>query len=521
MIGGKMAAESRAGAGERAGFWVLLATILASSMAFIDGSALNVALPAIQADLGASGADLLWVVNAYALILAALILVGGALGDRYGRRQIFMLGIGLFALASLACGLAPGVGFLIGARAVQGAGGALMVPGSLSLISATFAGEARGRAIGTWSSFSTITTILGPGLGGVLAGAGLWRAVFFINLPLAAVALWALRRVPESRDEEAPRRLDLPGAALATAGLAGLTYGLVEVPGRGWGDPLVAGALAVGVVGLALFLVVEARSPNAMMPLRLFRSRVFSATNLLTLLLYAALYGMLFFLPLNMIQAQGYSEALAGLASLPMALILAVLSRWAGAWSDRVGPRLPLTIGPALAGAGFLALGLPGLTAGPGAYWWTFFPGLCLLGLGMAITVAPLTAAVMGAVGPTHAGVASGVNNAVSRAAGVLAVAVMGAVALATFAGFLDARAAEAGLDPGARAALAAAAPQLGAARPPEGLSAEQREAAGLAIRLAFVEMFRLLGLIASGLAWVSALTAFLMLRPGASTQPS
>lgn len=509
-----MATESRALVEGRGSFLVLLATILASSMAFIDGSALTVALPALQADLGASGSDLLWVVNAYALILAALILVGGALGDRYGRRRVFGIGIGLFALASLACGLAPTVEFLIAARALQGVGGALMVPGSLSLISASFAGEARGRAIGTWSSFSTITTILGPGLGGVLAGAGLWRAVFFINLPLAAIALWALRGVPESRDTEVPPHLDWPGAALATLGLAGLTYGLTEAPGRGWTEPMVVATLVAGVAALAGFIVVEARSPDAMMPLHLFRSRVFSATNLLTLFLYAALSGMLFFLPLNLIQVQGYNEATAGLASLPMVLLLATLSRWAGGLSDRLGPRLPLTVGPALAGVGFLTLGLVGLTSGPAAYWWTFFPGLCLLGLGMAITVAPLTSAVMGAVEASHAGVASGVNNAVSRAAGVLAIAMMGALALVTFAANLDALAAERGLDAATRASLAAAAPQLGAAEPPDGLSAEQRRAAEDAVQLAFVEMFRLLGLIAAGLAWVSALVAFLMLRP-------
>jgi EmrB/QacA subfamily drug resistance transporter len=504
---------------KRTAFFVLLATILASSMAFIDGSALNVALPAIQDELGASGADLLWVVNAYALVLAALILVGGALGDRYGRRRIFGIGIGLFALASLACGLAPSVGLLIAARAGQGVGGAMMIPGSLSLISSSFSGEARGRAIGTWSSFSTITTILGPGLGGLLAGAGLWRGVFFINLPLAAIALWALREVPESRDAEAPRRLDLPGAALATLSLAGLTYGLVEVPISGWGNPTVVAALAVGTAALGAFLVVQARSPNAMMPLRLFRSRAFSAANLLTLFLYAALYGMLFFLPLNLIQVQGYDEAAAGLASLPMAVLIALLSRWAGGLADQLGPRLPLTLGPALAGCGFFTLGQVGLTAGPATYWWTFFPGLCLLGLGMAITVAPLTATVMGAVEPARAGVASGVNNAVSRAAGVLAVAAMGAVALAAFAGNLDTLAAEGGLDAETRAHLAMAAPELGAARPPAGLSAEEAAVTTNIIREAFTMTFRLLGLIAAGLAWLSALLAYAMLgsqRPAA-----
>lgn len=505
---------------DRTGFWVLFASILASSMAFIDGSALSVALPALQADLQASGADLLWVVNAYALVLAALLLVGGALGDRYGRKRVFMSGIILFALASLACGLAPTAGVLIGARAVQGVGGALMVPGSLTLITAFFDDSTRGRAIGTWSSFSTITTILGPGLGGVLAGAGLWRMVFFINLPLAALALWVLARsVPESRDAEAPRHLDMAGAILATLGLAGLTYGLIEAPGRGWGDATVLISLVVGVVALALFVVVEARSPDAMMPLRLFRSRVFSATNLLTLFLYAALAGLLFFLPLNLIQVQGYPEAAAGLASLPMVLCLALLSRWAGGLTDRFGPRLPLTVGPALAGVGFLVLGLVGLTPGPQSYWWTFFPGLCLLGLGMAITVVPLTTAVMGAVESSHAGVASGVNNAVSRAAGVLAIATMGALALAVFAGNLDDAAVRLDLDAASRAALVAQAPQLGAAQPPPGLGAEPAAAVGNAIRQAFADTFRVLGFVAAALAWTSALVAGLLLGPKPARQ--
>lgn len=499
---------------ERTGFWVLFSTILASSMAFIDGSALNVALPALQADLGASGADLLWIVNGYALVLAALILVGGALGDHYGRKRVFMIGIAIFAAASLACGLAPNPATLIVARIVQGIGGALMVPGSLTLITTFFAAGERGQAIGTWSSFSTITTILGPALGGVLAGMGLWRMVFFINLPLAALALWALARyVPESRDEGAPRGLDLAGAALATLGLAGLTFGLIEAPGRGWADPAVWLSLVVGLVALALFVVVEARSPHPMLPLSLFRSRVFSATNLLTLFLYGALYGMLFFLPLNLIQVQGYPEAAAGLASLPVALCLALLSRWAGGLGDRFGPRLPLTIGPALAGAGFLALGLVGLTAGPASYWWSFFPGLCLLGLGMAITVAPLTTAVMGSVETSYAGVASGVNNAVSRAAGVLTVAIFGALALALFAANLGAAADGLGLDSAARAALLAEAPKLGGASPPPGLPADLGAATVEAIRQAFADTFRLLGILSAALAWVSALVAAVLLR--------
>lgn len=496
------------------GAWVLFATILASSMAFIDSSALGVALPALQTDLNASGSDLLWIVNSYALVLAALILVGGALGDRLGRKRVFGIGIVIFAAASLLCGLAPNAGLLIAARALQGVGGALMVPGSLALISANFADAERGKAIGTWSALSTITTILGPGLGGVLAGAGLWRGVFFINLPLAAIALMALTRVPESRDEHATAPLDYPGALLATLGLAGLTYGLIEAPGRGWGDLLVVASLLVGVAALVGFVVVEARSTHPMMPLSLFRSRVFSGANLLTLFLYAALSGMLFFLPLNLVQVQGYPESLAGLASLPMALLLALLSRRTGALADRFGPRLPLTIGPAIAGAGFAAFAYPGLTGGPADYWTSFFPGLLLLGVGMAITVAPLTTAVMGAVDQEHAGVASGINNAVARAAGVLAVAVMGVLALLLFAGALDRQTAAAGLPEPTRAALAAEADKLAGAMPPEDLAPAETTLAQRAVGLAFVDTFRILAWVGAGLAWLSAALAFVTLAP-------
>src|SRR6266540_499832 len=303
-----------------AGGWVLIATILASSMAFIDGSALNVALPALQADLHATGAQLLWIVNAYLLMLAALILVGGSLGDRLGRKKVFMAGIGLFMLASLACGLAPTVELLIGARVIQGIGGALMIPGSLAIIGASFGAEQRGRAIGTWSAATTLVTIAGPVLGGFLAGAGLWRGVFLINLPLGIAALLVLYfKVSESRDETVDRAIDYLGAILVALGLAGLTYGFISAPTRGFDDIQSAGALVVGVGALAAFVVVESRTPHPMLPLRLFRSRTFSGTNLLTLFLYGALSVGIFFLSLNLVQVQGYSQSLAGLAFTPFA----------------------------------------------------------------------------------------------------------------------------------------------------------------------------------------------------------
>jgi EmrB/QacA subfamily drug resistance transporter len=494
--------------------WVLFASILASSMAFIDGSALNVALPSLQADLQASGAQLLWIVNAYLLMLAALILVGGSLGDKLGRKQIFMIGIGLFLLASLACGLAPTVAILIGARVVQGIGGALMIPGSLAIISASFGHDRRGRAIGTWSAATTLVTIAGPLLGGFLADAGLWRGIFLINIPLGVAALLVLFfKVPESRDEEAVAGIDYFGAALASLGLAGLTYGFISAPQLGFGDPLVAGALLGGMIALVVFVIVEARSNHPMMPLQLFRSRTFSGANMLTLFLYGGLSVGMFFLSLNLVQAQNYSQLLAGLAFTPFAVLISVLSRLTGGLADRYGPRLPLIAGPGLAGLGFLLFSFVGLTAGPSSYWTTFFPGILIFGIGMAVTVAPLTTAVMGALPSHYAGTASGINNAVSRTAGVLAIAIVGALALFMFANALDGRTAALGLPASIRAALQADSARLGAARVPEGVTPAQSDAIRLAIRLAFVDAYRVVMLICAGLAWLGAAMAALLVR--------
>jgi EmrB/QacA subfamily drug resistance transporter len=500
--------ETRAPASS-VGRWVLFATVLASSMAFIDGTALNVALPALQKDLQATGVDLLWIINAYALPLASGILVGGSLGDHYGRKRIYMLGISLFAGASLVCGLAPNIGLLIAARAVQGVGGALMVPGSLALICASFDEERRSRAIGLWSTFTALTTTLGPVLGGFLAGRGLWRGIFFINLPLALLALGALvLRVPESRDDSLTDRLDLAGASLATLGLAGLTYGFIEAPGRGWTDPAILVGLLGGLAALAAFVVVERRLREPMVSFRLFRSRTFTAANLLTLFLYGALSVALFMMPLNLIQVQGYAASLAGFALLPFAIVLILLSRWAGGLVDRYGPRLPLTVGPFLVGVGFIAIGLPGLTGGAGDYWHTFLPGYLLLGVGMGITVAPLTTAVMGSVSSNHAGIASGINNAVSRSAGVLAVAVIGAVALVIFSRALGNHTAALPLSQSARAALQVEAAKLGAAAAPAGLGNDLAIQVQTAIRLAFVDMFRVVMFSCAALAWLSGLLA-------------
>ena len=503
------------------GAWVLGATILGSSMAFIDGTAVNVALPALQRDLGATVGDVQWVVEGYALLLASLILVGGALGDRYGRRAMFSAGVALFALASAACGLAPGIGWLIAARVVQGASAALLVPGSLAILSASFPPESRGRAIGTWSAFTGITAAAGPLVGGWLVDHGSWRWVFFLNLPLA-VAVLALSawRVPESRDPEAASRLDWAGAALATLGLAGVTYGLIELPEKGAVGATAQVALGAGAAVLAAFVAVEARTREPMMPLGLFRARTFAGANLLTLCLYGALGGALFFLPFDLIQVQGYSAAAAGAALLPFVGLMFLLSRWAGGLVDRYGPRLPLVVGPAVAAAGLALFALPGADA---TYWLSFFPAVTVLGLGMAVSVAPLTATVMGAVETRHSGLASGINNAVARAASLLAVAAFGLVVLGAFQRGLERRlTAMDTLSPADRAAISAQSLKLAALVLPPDLAPPARALVQRAVRDSFVDGFRLVMLIGAGLALLAAGAAALLIdgRAGARGAP-
>jgi len=497
---------------------VLITTILASSMVFIDSSAVNVALPTIQRELGASAAQAQWVVESYALFLAALLLVGGVLGDRFGRKRIFILGTVLFASTSVWCGLSPNIEMLIAARAAQGMAAALLTPASLAIISAAFRdGTERGRAIGTWSGFTAITAAFGPVLGGWLVENASWRWVFFINLPLAVVVVAvALRGVPESRDEGAGR-LDIIGAVFATIGLGALVFGLIEGPARGWGNPVVLASLLIGVAGLVAFIAAETRVPSPMMPLALFRSPTFGGANLLTFLLYGAFGGALFWLPFNLIQVQGYTATEAGAALLPAILIIFALSRQTGALIGRYGARLPLTIGPLIVTLAFLLFAIPGTE---GSYWTTFFPAAVVLGIGMAITVPPLTTAVMSEAPQQQAGTASGINNAVARTAGLIAIAVFGVIVTAVFNRELTSRLdAMPTLAPATRQAVDAQRLDLAAAHPPEGTAPDTAAAIDEAIDASFVAGFRVAMVIGAAMALLGAAAAW-QLVAGKAAKP-
>jgi EmrB/QacA subfamily drug resistance transporter len=473
-------------------------------MSFIDGSAVNVALPVIQRDLHATAQDGQWVVESYAVFLSALMLIGGSLGDLFGRKRVFGTGIAIFAAASLCCALATNVATLLVGRSVQGIGAALATPGSLALISSAFRGEARGKAIGTWSGFSAMTSALGPVLGGLLVQYGSWRAVFLINVPLAlAVIAILVLRVDESHDEAAARTVDFAGAALATAGLGALVYGLIGLQGDPHGAPALV-ACALGFVALAAFVLAESREKHPMMRLDVFRSRRFTVANLYTFLLYAALGGSLYFVPFDLIDVQGYPPSLAGAAMLPFVAILVVFSRFSGGLVARIGARIPLTLGALFAAAGFAVYGLAGVGH---SYWVTFFPGAVLLGCGGALFVAPLTTTVMDSVGTAHAGIASGINNAVSRIAGLIAVAVLGIVLAAVF----DARLRGELACPPASASFCALAvagePQLMAGSVPSGLERPaERAAIARDARDAYAAGFSMVMFVSAGVTMLAGL---------------
>lgn len=487
------------------GRWILAATILASSMAFIDGTVVNVALPALQTNFNATAADVQWVIESYALLLAALLLVGGSLGDHYGRRRVFLLGVMIFAVASALCGFAGSIAQLIAARAVQGFGAALLIPGSLAIISSFFSDQERGRAIGVWSGFSAITTGIGPVVGGWLIEHVSWRAVFFINVPIASVVVFiSLGHIGENRDKQTSR-IDWLGAILAALGLGALIFGLIESSQRGFEDPSVIIGVATGAIVLILFLLLEWRLSRPMLPLTLFRSRMFAGTNTLTFLLYAALGGTFFFLPLNLIQVQEYSPTAAGAVLLPFILIMSFLSRWSGGLVSRYGPKLPLVIGPLITALGYLLFLVPRIG---GNYWTNFFPAVAVLGVGMAITVPPLTTTVMGSLTRRRAGIASGINNAIARTSSLLAIAVFGVVMLHVFKTHLAHRLSSANIAAWVTQSVKAQSTRLAAIEIPQDADVKTQESIRNAIDESFVSGFRCLMLIATALGLASALIA-------------
>jgi EmrB/QacA subfamily drug resistance transporter len=489
--------------------WVIAAASLGSGMAFLDSTVVNVALPAVQTDLAVSARGAQWVYGAFALVLAALLLIGGSLGDRYGRRRVFVLGAAIFAAASVWCALSPGPGQLVAARAVQGAGGALLVPASLAIVGASFEGKPRVKAIGAWSALSGTAMAVGPVLGGWLVEEVSWRSAFLISPAMAVVAIpIALRHVPESRNPEA-HGLDLVGALLATTGLGGLVYGLIESSASGFGAPVVLAALIVGAIALLGFVFVERRGEDPMVPLSLFRSRDFDGANLVTLLFYMALTGSLYFLPFLMTQVHGYSAFVAGTVFLPFVAMAFLLGRLSGRICARFGTKIPLVAASLAAAVGLLLFALPGV--GHGSYWTSFFPAMVVQGFGMALVITPLTTVALGSVDGEHSGLASGVSNAVARVAGLLAVAVLGVVANGAFSANLDARLGSMDLSVTVRSELEAAKADLGAAEAPEGVDARTATRIERAVDESFVAAFRAVMLVSSGLALASALVAALL----------
>ncbi len=503
--------------GSPAGKWIMVSAILASAMAFIDGTALNVVLPALQQSLDAKGADLFWILNAYLLMLASLILIGGSLGDKLGRKNVFMIGIFIFITGSALCGLSPGVFYLIVFRIIQGIGGALMIPGSLSLISSSIDAKERGKAIGTWSAITTVVTMGGPVLGGALADAGLWRYIFFINIPIGIVALLILwRKVAESKDDSTDQTIDFPGAVSIASGLALLTFGFLRMPAVGFNSWQVYGSLALGLLLLIVFIYIEGTSKHPMMPLNLFNNKTFSGINLLTFFLYAGLGGGMLFISLNMVQVQGYSQLQSGLTFLPFTVLMISIARYAGAIADKKGPRLLLIIGPALAGAGLLMLSFIKQTTGPSDYWTSFFPGVLVFGFGMSLTVAPLTATVMGSVSDHFSGTASGINNAMTRIANVFANAIFGALAVLFFSGAMRGELKKLSLNEKDKKAVMEQSANLGNAKVPAGIDGSNKKAVEIAYHNGFISAYGNIMRICAGLGFLGALMSVVFIRNSA-----
>jgi EmrB/QacA subfamily drug resistance transporter len=479
------------------GRWIVIATVLGSSLVFIDGTIVAIALPVIQTGFHASAFDAQWVVEAYTLVLGALMLLSGALGDRYGRKLLFITGVVVFAIGSILCGLAPSMPALIAARVLQGAGGTMLAPASLALIGASFEGAARGRAIGIWSGLTAVASAIGPVAGGTIVDHLGWRWVFYVNIPLAiAIVAVSLHHLRESRDESESGPLDLLGSALITLALAGIVYAFVASGLEGWNARTV-GALAGGFVAFGAFIYAERRVTNPILPFDLFAERAFTGINIMTFLLYGALGGLFYFLPFVMIQVNGYSATFTGLSMLPFLVLIVVLSRYSGPLVYRVGRRTLLVIGPSLAALGFAAFVLL-----PDLHYWTgVLPSIVLIGAGMGFTVAPLVATLIDSVPERHVGLASGINNAVSRVAGLLAIAVLGAVLAATFTPRLAARIDAAQMSSQQRSDIAAQSSAMAGARLHDPKETQ-------VMRAAYVDGFRVVAMVCALLAAASALTA-------------
>jgi EmrB/QacA subfamily drug resistance transporter len=489
--------------------WVIAAASLGSGMAFLDSTVMNVALPAVQMNLELSAREVQWVFGAFAVVLAAFLLLGGTLGDHYGRRRIFVVGATIFGGASVWCALAADPTQLIAARAVQGAGGALLVPASLAIVGASFEGRQRAKAIGLWGALSGTAMAVGPVLGGWLVEDVSWRAAFLIAPAMALVAIpIALSHVPESRDPEA-HRLDLIGAAIATIALGGLVYGLIESSSSGFADPVVLASLLLGAFALSTFVFVERRENDPMVPPSLFRSRNFDGANLVTLLFYMSLTGSLYFVPFLMMQVHGYSAFVTGSVFLPFVAMAFLLGRLSGRICAHFGTKVPLVVSSLATAVGFVLFALPGVEHG--TYWTSFFPAMVVQGFGMALIITPLTTVALGSVEGKHSGLASGVNNAAARVAAPLAVAVLSVFVYGAFSANLDARLDSMNLPSEVRSEMEAAKADLGAAEPPEDVNAGTAAQIERAVDESFVSGFRTVMVICVGLALASALAAALL----------
>lgn len=489
------------------GNFVLAATIIAAGMVYLDGTVVTVALPQIQKELHASVSGLQWLIDIYILFLSVPILVAGSLSDRFGRKKLFNIGLIGFTLASLACGTAADLVQLNIARVFQGISGAIMLPGSLAILNTSFPPEIRGRTVGTWSAFTPLTTAIGPLLGGWLVDNISWRAAFYINLPLGLLTLFlSLRYIPESKSEKAPESLDWWGAGSIILGLGSLIFGLIEGSRRGWSDSMVVGSLILSLFFLVMFGMVETKIKHPMIPLSLFKHRLFSGITLMTFILYFAMSGVFFFLTLNLQQIQKFSATSAGAAFMPIIIVLFLLSRWSGHWADTAGPRLPLIVGPVIIAVGFFMYMLPSKAAN---YWFTFFPATIVFGVGLGITVAPLTTVALGSVPTNLSGLASGVSNAAARIASMLAVAILGALMVFQFSLSLEAETKNLPLSPQNRAQLQEEKLNLGGAQPPANLAPDMRLQVENGIGKAFVDAFRLMMGLCGVLALISAAVAF------------